>query len=118
MEDSAPLWPRSCAPSATFSSTVISGIILTCWKVRETPRRAISREGRPLTVFAAELHRARLLRASTPVIRLKVVDLPAPLGPIRPTICPARIVEADVVHRHQAAELLADGLHFAAPFRR
>ena len=34
--------PLACraggAPSATFSSTVMSGIIFTCWKVRDTPR--------------------------------------------------------------------------------
>ena len=35
-------------------------------------------------------------------MRLKVVDLPAPLGPSRPTISPAFDVEAHVIDGHQA----------------
>ena len=35
-----------------------------------------------------------------------MVDLPAPFGPIRPTISPARHVEADVVDGDQPAEAL------------
>ena len=75
---------------ATFSNTVMSGIIFTCWKVRAMPRRKISREGRPLMVSPRNCT-APEVSGSTPVMRLKVVDLPAPLGPIRPTIWPAWI---------------------------
>jgi hypothetical protein len=42
---------------------------------------------------------------------LKVVDLPAPFGPMRPDDLPGARLKADVVHRHQPAEGLADGLH-------
>ena len=37
MLEIAPECPRRCAPIATFSSTVMSGTSLTCWKVRATP---------------------------------------------------------------------------------
>ena len=79
---------RRYAPKATFSSTVISGIIFTCWKVREMPCCAMPREGKP----ARDWPRQRTppeVSGKTPVIRLKVVLLPAPLGPIKPTISPA-----------------------------
>jgi len=38
------------------------------------------------------------------VITLKSVVLPAPFGPISPTICPASTSERDVVDRHDPAE--------------
>ena len=84
-----PLRPRRWPPRATFSSTVMSGIIFTCWKVRDRPRRAISREGRPVT-GSPRKRTAPRVSGSRPETRLKVVDLPAPLGPIRPKMSPAR----------------------------
>ena len=90
MAASTPLLPRVWAPRATFSSSVMSGIIFTCWKVRASPQRAMARAGRPLTVRPRKVTAPRV-SGSTPVIRLKVVVLPAPLGPIRPTISPALI---------------------------
>ena len=38
---------------------------------------------------------------------LKIVVLPAPLGPISAWMAPAGTLEADIVHRAQAAEALA-----------
>src|SRR5215216_2306528 len=60
----------------------------TCWKVRAMPARAIWRCARRL------MSRPRKLilpwfSGSAPVIRLNIVVLPAPLGPIRPRISPA-----------------------------
>ena len=81
---------RRYPPRATFSSTVMSGIIFTCWKVRDMPRRAMSREGSP-AIDSPRNCTAPRVRGSTPVTRLNVVDLPAPLGPIRPTMSPAWI---------------------------
>ena len=73
---------RSRAPSCRRSSC-------TCWKVRDTPSRAIARDGRP-SMRPPRKSTSPRVSGSTPVTRLKVVDLPAPFGPIRPTISPAR----------------------------
>ncbi len=48
----------------------------------------MARDGRPAMSWPRQ-RTAPPLSASTPVIRLKVVDLPAPLGPISATISPA-----------------------------
>ena len=75
---------RSPAPSCRGSAC-------TCWKVRAMPEpRDLARRQRRRSCCAAEPRPRRASSGSTPVIRLKVVDLPAPLGPIRPTISPAR----------------------------
>ena len=81
----APAWPRRCAPIATFSSTVMSGTSLTCWKVRAMPSLTISCGG-ALSIFLPSTEIVPPVDVSTPVIRLKVVLLPAPFGPIRATI--------------------------------
>ena len=65
----------------------MSGIIFTCWKVRPRPRRAIARARRPPRLAPRKVTAPRVI-GSTPVTRLNVVDLPAPLGPMRPTISP------------------------------
>ena len=69
----------------------MSGIIFTCWKVRHMPSAAMSRERRPASEAPPTKRTSPPLNGSRPEIRLKVVDLPAPLGPISPTICPALI---------------------------
>src|SRR5882724_11739071 len=82
---------RRWAPTSTFWSTVYSRNSAVAWNVRAMPRRQIS-DGR-----SAEI-RSRLKRTSpavsgmTPVIRLKTVLFPAPLGPMRPWIEPGTIV--------------------------
>ncbi len=85
MLEIAPAWPRRCAPIATFSSTVMSGTSLTCWNVLETPSLTISCGG-ALSTFLPSTEIVPLVEVRTPVIRLKVVLLPAPLGPIKATI--------------------------------
>ena len=102
----APAWPRRCAPIATFSSTVMSGTSLTCWKVRAMPSLTISCGG-ALSTFLPRTEIEPAVAGSTPVIRLKVVLLPAPFGPISATISRRLDVEGDVVDRDHAAELLA-----------
>jgi hypothetical protein len=47
----------------------------------------------------------------TPVIRLKMVVLPAPLGPISPTMPPSRTLKSHVRHRGQTAEALGEVLY-------
>ena len=85
MLEMAPAWPRRCAPIATFSSTLMSGTSLTCWKVLAMPSFATSCGG-ALSMFLPCTEMVPPEEVSTPVIRLKVVLLPAPLGPIRATI--------------------------------
>ena len=85
MLEMAPAWPRRCAPIATFSSTLISGTSLTCWKVLAMPSLATSCGG-ALSIFRPSTEIVPPDEVSTPVIRLKVVLLPAPLGPISATI--------------------------------
>src|SRR6266849_1743978 len=58
---------------------------LTCWKVRATPSFATSCGG-ALSMFLPSTEMVPPDDVSTPVIRLKVVLLPAPLGPISATI--------------------------------
>jgi hypothetical protein len=75
---------------ATFSSTLMVGSRRTCWKVRLMPSLAISREASP--VDRARRRKKHLARSggSTPEMQLNIVLLPAPLGPIRAIISPAR----------------------------
>ena len=61
------------------------GTNLTCWKLRAMPSRAISGGRRPATSRPKKRTSPPLDRA-TPVSRLNVVLLPAPFGPMRPTI--------------------------------
>ncbi len=96
--------PRSPAPSCP-------AIIFTCWKVRDTPRRAICRAGRPADGLAAEAHVAAEWPTARRITRLKVVDLPAPFGPIRPTISPARSSKLTSFTATSPPKVLADGLH-------
>ena len=60
----------------------------TCWKVRAMPARAIWRWARRLMSCPRKLI-LPWFSGSAPVIRLNIVVLPAPLGPIRPRISPA-----------------------------
>ena len=60
----------------------------TCWKVRAMPARAIWRCARRLMSCPRKLI-LPWFSGSAPVIRLNIVVLPAPLGPIRPKISPA-----------------------------
>lgn len=90
--------PRNAAPYArmpaqmgadrdVLESTVIPGSSFTCWNVRPIPRCTICRDVSP-SIRSPRNVIVPPVGCSTPVTRLKVVDLPAPFGPIRPTICP------------------------------
>ena len=89
----------------------MSGIIFTCWKVREMPRRAIWRATAGRRSVWPRQRTAPPVSGSTPVIRLKVVDLPAPLGPIRPTMSPARIEKLTSFTATRPPNCLAHRLH-------
>ena len=62
------------------------------------------RAGQAVDALAAKADLAVVAAASTPVIRLNTVLLPAPLGPIRPRISPLFMRERQVVHRPQGTE--------------
>ena len=104
----SPLWP--CAPSMTFSIT------------RHSRKRARDLEGaaeavrqprigrrRPSTRRAVEPDAARRSASVRRRCRSNSVVLPAPFGPISPTISPRRDVDRDAVDRGDAAETLARG---------
>jgi hypothetical protein len=79
---------RECAPSATLSSRLMRGRSFTCWKVRARPSRATCRCGMPAMSWSRKRTCPEVI-GSVQVSRLNMVDLPAPLGPISPTISPA-----------------------------
>src|SRR3954467_15441307 len=94
----ASAWPRTfdsdskrdtvCAPTRTFSSTVIVGKSSTFWKVRAIPRPttrlgAVCRRDFPSNPMSPGSIRAR--RVTT----LNAVVFPAPFGPISPKIVPS-----------------------------
>src|SRR5712691_3867684 len=79
---------RACWPIITFSRTVRRGKRLVFWTVRASPPRAIRWGGRPVSGRPRNLTRPPL-GGRKPVIRLKQVVIPAPLGPIKPAIVPS-----------------------------
>src|SRR6185312_13989025 len=79
-------WRRK-APTMTFSSTVMSSKVAGTWKVRPIPSRAWCAADALVTSTPSKTMRPSLGRRS-PAMQLKKVDLPAPLGPMRPTISP------------------------------
>lgn len=61
------------------------------WKVRATPREVMTSGLRPASPTGLSVARSRIepaLILTIPVMQLKRVVLPAPLGPIRPKIEP------------------------------
>src|SRR6266852_5481248 len=79
------------AATSTFWSTVYSRNSVVAWNVRAIPRRQIS-DGRSPDVRSPLKKTSPAVSGITPVIRLKTVLLPAPLGPIRPWIAPRATV--------------------------
>ena len=79
---------RACAPTRTLSSTVIVLNSSTFWNVRAIPRRTI-----PCTGVFRSVSPSKSTSPSfgvySRVITLNAVVLPAPLGPISPTIWPS-----------------------------
>src|SRR6267142_631267 len=82
---------RRWAPTSTFWSTVYSRNSAVAWNVRAMPRRQIS-DGRSPEIRSRLKRISPAVRGMTPVIRLKAVLLPAPLGPMRPWIEPGATV--------------------------
>ena len=95
--------PRIAHRAARCRAALIRGRSLTCWKVRAMPARAMARCGSRVMSRPANTMRPRLAR-SAPVIRLNIVLLPAPFGPISAEDLAGAHVEADVVDGDQAAE--------------
>ena len=79
---------RASAPTTTFSVTVRSGNGLSFWKVRATPL-AEMRSGRMPVISRPSRNTRPASGGWKPVIRSNSVDLPAPLGPMMPTISPS-----------------------------
>src|SRR4051812_24273613 len=71
-----------------LSSTDIDSKVSGTWKVRASPSRARSSGGFLLTSVPANETEPEVSGRS-PVRQLKKVDLPAPLGPIRPRMSPS-----------------------------
>src|SRR3954470_14445590 len=78
---------RSSAPIVALSSTDIDSNVSGTWKVRARPRRARSSGGSRVTSAPAK-ETVPEVSGRSPVRQLKKVDLPAPLGPIRPRMSP------------------------------
>ena len=101
--------PTSCrcskAPTITLSSTLKAGNGRTSWKVRATPRRHTASGASPAMGSPASAIEPSS-GACAPAIRLNSVVLPAPFGPIRAKMAALGHVEADAIHREQAAEAL------------
>jgi len=81
---------RRKAPQITFSSTVMRPKLRTTCQVRAMPSRH-TRSGRAWVMSAPSSTMRPSSGWSAPLMQLKSVVLPAPLGPIRPTISPGSI---------------------------
>src|SRR5690349_24196722 len=77
----------------TLSRIVMSSKVAGTWKVRPMPSRAWLSAGACVTSIPAKRMRPAL-GARSPATQLKKVDLPAPLGPMRPTISPSSTVRS------------------------
>ncbi len=81
----SPVW--CLAPSRMLSITVMRLRALVSWKVRTMPIRASLYGAVPATWRSLNVQ-VPSSASSNPVIRLKNVVLPAPLGPMRAVIAP------------------------------
>ncbi len=82
--DSTPVDVRQWVPTSTFSSAVMCGKSLMFWNVRATPA-LVTRSGRRGSGLPRK-DTAPDVGVTSPVRQLKNVVLPAPLGPMSPTI--------------------------------
>src|ERR671936_455220 len=71
-----------------LSSTDIDSKVSGTWKVRASPSRARASGGRGVTSAPVKCT-VPAVAGRSPVRQLKKVDLPAPLGPIRPRMSPS-----------------------------
>src|SRR6185437_9533842 len=79
---------RNSAPIVALSSTDIDSKVSGTWKVRASPSRARASGGWRVTLWPEKATLPEVTGKS-PVRQLKKVDLPAPLGPIRPRMSPS-----------------------------
>src|SRR5207253_6321804 len=75
-------------PMVALSSTDIDSKVSGTWNVRASPSAARASGGRCVTSAPANVTVPEVTGRS-PVRQLKKVDLPAPLGPIRPRMSPS-----------------------------
>src|SRR5262245_36667433 len=80
-------WRRN-APIITLSSTDIDSNVSGTWKVRAMPRRARASGANRVTSRPSKCTVPEV-GCRSPVRQLKKVDLPAPLGPMRPKTSPS-----------------------------
>src|SRR6266404_5800055 len=85
---SAVLGWRSSAPMVALSSADMDSKVSGTWKLRARPSLARASGGSCVTSTSPNITVPEVADRS-PVRQLKKVDLPAPLGPIRPTISPS-----------------------------
>ena len=103
---STPARPRRCAPSATFSSTVMSGTSLTCWKVRATPAADVACGGElPTLTPRAVIVPPVVVRDAGDQVEGRA--LAGAVGSDQGDDLAGLHVEGHVVDRNEAAELLA-----------
>ena len=107
----------------TLSITVMVSKLFTTWKVRAMPRSQRSAAGSAVTSSPSNMIEP-CVGGSTPAIRLNSVDLPAPLGPISPTISPRPTeIETSLLairppNRCQTPLVSQQRRHRTAPLRR
>src|SRR5207249_3644549 len=81
------------APTLTFSRTVMRAKGRVIWNVRARPRRQIACGGSP-TMERSPKRTSPASGARNPERRLKTVVLPAPFGPMSPSISPGATVRS------------------------
>src|SRR5256884_2747673 len=87
-----PLGRPNSAPIAVFSRTVMDGKGRTIWNVRPIPRRAI-RYGFIPVIDASSQRMSPASGRVSPLMQLRSVVLPAPLGPMIPNTWPGSTVK-------------------------
>ena len=102
---------RQCAPTITLSSTLMLRNSARFWKVRPMPSAAMRWRGIGSSGCAVEHGSSPRSQSYRRDRQLNSVVLPAPFGPISPTMLPGRDVERDAVERDDAAEAHPDLLH-------
>src|SRR5882724_9902646 len=91
VSDSARCDVRRKAPIMTFSSTVMPSNVCGTWKVRASPSCALA-SGDIAVMSWPSNNTLPEVETRSPVRQLKKVDLPAPLGPMRPRMSPCSSV--------------------------
>src|SRR6267142_4329906 len=79
---------RDCAATRTLSYTEMPGKMFVIWKVFARPRRLMTSGPRPVTSVPRKTIRPAV-GACRPLMMLKSVDLPAPLGPMTENTSPS-----------------------------